>query len=147
MLKDLLPLLRKGDTLILTVAMEGDDQFRVNVTPKLFTLDGDQGADRLALNQPVCITGTAAELDSPEFTATLRRFTAATNTHRHTIDEVEAAHATAAEEKKKAGDAKLAKIAKPAEKAAAKPAKPEAPAKPKEAPAKVTVASATKPLI
>ncbi len=97
MLKDLLPLLRKGDTIGLSIAMEGDNQYRVNVMPKLFTLDGEKGADRLALNTPLTLTGTLEELDSPEFAATLQRFTASATTTRHTIEDVEAAHKTAAE--------------------------------------------------
>ena len=92
MLKTLLPLLRPGDTLGLTIACEasaGTDPvavpatYRINVLPKLFTLDGEKGADRLALNQPLSITGTAEELNSPEFIATLTRFTASTTTLRH----------------------------------------------------------------
>ena len=95
MLKTLLPLLRKGDTLGLTIAMEGEDQYRINVLPKLFTLDGERGPDRLALNQPLTLTGTLAELDSPEFVATLTRFTTSATAARHTIDEAEAAHKSA----------------------------------------------------
>ena len=111
MLKELLPLLRPGDTLGLSIACETPEtpgvdggppqgaRFRVNVLP---TLDGEKGAARLALNTPLSITGTAAELDSPEFAATLTRFTASATIARHTIDEAEAAHQGAAAATKKA---------------------------------------------
>lgn len=117
MLKTLLPLLRKGDTLGLSIAMEGENQYRINVLPKLFTLDGESGPDRLALNTPLTITGTLAELDSPEFVATLTRFTTSATAARHTIDEAEAAH-------KSAGARPPAKKPDAAKPAADKPAKP-----------------------
>lgn len=142
MFNQLSQMLRKGDTVVFTVARENDTQLRVNVMPKLFTLDGENGADRKALNQPVSIVGTIEELESPAFIEQLNRFTASTNSLRATIDDVEAAHKKAAEEKKKAeakpvekksgGSKTAARIAsktKPAE-----PAESEAPAEPEPTP-------------
>jgi PRTRC genetic system protein E len=113
MLQTLLPLLRPGDTLGLTIACEAPEttigdtvtpaRYRVNVLPKLFTLDGETGPDRLALNQPLSLTGSLAEIDSPEFVATLHRYSASTTDLRHTIDDVEAAHKAAKESKGRAG--------------------------------------------
>ncbi len=99
MFKELSPLLRKGDTLVLALSRVDATQFRVTVTPKLFTMDGEKGEDRKSLNQPVVINGTLDELDSPEFAATLERFTASTTGLRMTIDDVEAAHKAAKEGK------------------------------------------------
>lgn len=119
MFKELAPLLRKGDSLVLQFSYENDGPvggtagsvFRVNVIPKLFTLDGDHGEDRKALNNPVSITGTLAELDSPEFAATIQRFTASTIGLRKTIDDVEAAHKDAASRKLKPAATKPAAVA------------------------------------
>ena len=134
MLKELLPLLRKGDTIGFTLACEsnatpGPDggppqgaRFRINVMPKLFTLDGEKSDARLALNTPITITGTAEELDSPAFVETLTRFTASGTALRHTIDEAETAHKAAAEEKKKVPvkPAATKAVAKPTPKPAGK---------------------------
>ncbi len=75
MFKELSPLLRKGDSLAITVSRESDTNLRLTVIPKLFTLDGESGPDRKVLNTPLTITGTVEELDSPGFAATLTRFT------------------------------------------------------------------------
>jgi PRTRC genetic system protein E len=99
MFTELTSLLKKGDTLVLNISLEGDNLFRVNVIPKLFTMDGKQGDDHKKLNQPLTVTGTAAELDSPEFAATLSRFTTSTVGLRQNIDEVEAAHKSATKTK------------------------------------------------
>lgn len=137
MLKEILALLRKGDLINLSIGCEslaGSDpvaqpaRFRVIVTPKLFTLDGEKGADRKALNTPLMVEGTAEELDSPEFAATISRFSASTTALRHTIDEVETTHKQAAEKKK----------AEPAKKSSGgtlPPHKPKTPAKPAPKPA------------
>lgn len=114
MFTQLTELLRKGDTLSLTITREADKSaddaapggptgpvFRVNIYPKLFTTDGEHGADRKALNEPLTVTGTAAELDSPEFLNTLNRFATSTNSLRNTIDDVEKAHQEAKENKSK----------------------------------------------
>jgi PRTRC genetic system protein E len=132
MFKELVPILRKGDTLVITIGHESDGPtgavFRVNVMPKLFTLDGDTGADRKALNTPISLSGTAEELDSPAFIETLNRFTSSAQTCRNTIDEVEATHKAAAEAAKskpapaKSGHKFHKSYSKPAE---TKPAKPE----------------------
>lgn len=144
MFTELSSLLRKGDTLAFTVAREPDGPagpvLRVNIMPKLFTMDGEQGADRKALNQPVSVVATPAELDSPAFVETLNRFTGSTNTLRHTIEEVEANHKSAAEAKRNASKAVAAKAATtktpekksdkaetPAKKATETPAEPAAP--------------------
>lgn len=137
MIKKLASLLKKGDTVTLTVALEGDGQVRLNVYPKLFTLDGEKGSDRKALNQPLTMTGTPEEFDSPEFFAELEKYTGTIAGLRTNLDEVEAA-ATAAKE----SAAKKTAPAKPAVKkpAAVKPApKPavKVPARP--APKGVTV--------
>ncbi len=58
MFKELSPLLRKGDSLAITVSRESDTNLRLTVTPKLFTLDGEHGPDRKSLNVPLTITGT-----------------------------------------------------------------------------------------
>jgi PRTRC genetic system protein E len=130
MFSQLSKLLRKGDTVGLTIGIEGEaggkPTFRVNIMPKLFTLDGEKGADRMALNQPLSVTGTAEELDSAEFVTTLERFAASTVTHRTTIDEVEAAHKTASAAKREAAAKKT-----PAKTAAKTPP---APPKPKTTP-------------
>jgi len=101
MFTELSPLLKKGDTLVITVSKETDTTFRVNVIPKLFTLDGEHGEDRKALNVPVTIVGTLAELDSAEFATTLTRFTKSATGLRQTIDDVEAAQKHARESKLK----------------------------------------------
>jgi len=95
MFKIIESLLRQGDTVSVTVAREGDTHLRVTTFPKLFTMDGDKGSDRQALNQPLCIIGTAEELDA-EFAPTLVKYTHSAMTLRHTLDEVEAAHKEAA---------------------------------------------------
>jgi PRTRC genetic system protein E len=102
MFKELSPLLKKGDTLILTVSRESDTHLRVNVTPRLFTLDGERSENRKALNTPVSLAGTIEELDSPEFAAQLDRFTTSVAGLRLSIEEAEAAH-QAAKPKPKSG--------------------------------------------
>ena len=95
MFTELSPLLKKGDTLVITVSKETDTTFRVNVIPKLFTLDGEHGPQRAAVNQPLSIVATEAELDA-EFGDTLAKYSASTNTLLNTLAEVEAAHKAAA---------------------------------------------------
>jgi len=137
MFNELKQLLRKGDQVILTIAIEDDTQLRVNVFPKLFTLDGENGDNRKALNTPLTITATPDELDSPAFIETLTKLSASTTALRNTLEEVEAQHKAAAEAAKVASAART----KPGAKATdAKPAKaaPVASAKedkPKPAPA------------
>ena len=93
MFQQLQPLLRKGDTLTVTIALDTDPtKLRVNVFPKLFTLDGDKGADRKALNTPLTMVATPAEFDGPEFIDTLTKFGASVTTTRNTLEEVTAAH-------------------------------------------------------
>ena len=111
MFAQLKTMLRKGDTVSVTVAIEDDTQLRVNVFPKLFTLDGEHSDNRKALSTPLSIVATPEELDGPAFIETLTKLGASTNTLRHTLDEVEETH-------KKAADAAKAK---PAAKAAGKP--------------------------
>jgi PRTRC genetic system protein E len=136
MFTELVPLLKKGDTLVITVSKESDTEIRVNVIPKLFTLDGEHGEDRIALNQPITVTGSAAELDGAEFVATLTRFTTSTAGLRQTIDNVEAAHKHAAESKLNPKPAPAARHpSRPATKSAAAlnaPGEPEVAAAPQE---------------
>jgi PRTRC genetic system protein E len=103
-------LLRKGDTVSVSLALENDTQLRVNVYPRLFNLDGQNSDTRAALNQPLSIVGTPAELDA-EFGDTLARFTGSVNVLRHTLEEAESVHKTAA-----------AKVTKSPAKSADKPA-------------------------
>jgi len=128
MFTELKAMLRKSDQVAITIAIEDDTQLRVNVFPKLFTLDGENGENRKALNTPLTITATPEELDSPAFMETLTKFTGSTNTLRNTLEEVEAQHKAAAEAAKvrpgaKAATAKSAKAA-PSSVASAKEDKP-----------------------
>jgi PRTRC genetic system protein E len=107
MFTQLKPMLRKGDTITVTVAVENDTQLRVSVFPKLCTLDGANGDDRKALNTPLSIVATPGELDAPSFIETLEKFSASTNVLRHTLDEVEATHKAAAEAAKKKGGQRI----------------------------------------
>ncbi len=125
MFKELSQILRKGDTLALTIALEGEGKMRVNIMPKLFTLDGENGEDRKALNHPVSIVGTIEELDSPAFVEQLHRFTGSVTELRNTLDEAEAAHKARAEEKKKPASKAPAPKPKPAEKSKPKAAEAE----------------------
>ena len=97
MFAQLKPMLREGDTVTMTIAVENDTELRVTVFPKLFTLDGEHGESRQALNTPLSVTATPEELDSPVFIETLTKFTASTTALRNTLEEVEAAHKAAAE--------------------------------------------------
>ena len=140
MFAQLQKMLRKGDTVSVIIAIENDTQLRVNVFPKLFTLDGENGNDRKALNTPLSLVATPAELDSPAFLETLEKFTASTNVLRHTLDEVEATHKTAAEAAKKkttGGTSSTSPKSKPAK--AEKPAEPKEPKE--EAPKSATAAT------
>ena len=131
MFNELKQLLRKGDQVTLTIAIEDDTQLRVNVFPKLFTLDGENGDNRKALNTPLTITATPDELDSPAFIETLTKFSASTTALRNTLEEVEAQHKAAAEAAKTKPGAKTA-AAKPAKATPVTSAKED---KPKPAPA------------
>lgn len=112
MFKELKQLLRPGDSLTLTIAVQNDTQLRVNVFPKLFTLDGAYGTDRKVLNTPLSLAATPEELDSPAFIETLEKFAGSTNALRHTLDEVQAAHQAAAAAAK-SKPAVAAPVAKP----------------------------------
>jgi PRTRC genetic system protein E len=116
MLKPLLEMLRPGDTLGLTLARQKDGTFIVTVMPKMFTTDGEHGADRKALNTPLQVTGTLEEIDSPEFATTIAGFTESATALRHTLDEAKTVH-------KAAADSKTASASKPAAKSEAKSAK------------------------
>jgi PRTRC genetic system protein E len=124
MFQELKAMLRKGDQVTVTIAIENDTQLRVNVFPKLFTFDGENGEDRKALNTPLTITATPAELDSPAFIETLTKFSTSTNTTRNTLEEVAAQHKAtidAARSKRLGGPGQTGKAA-----AAAKAAEPKA---------------------
>jgi len=97
MFAQLQQMLRRGGTITVNVAVENETELRVTVFPKLFTLDGERGADRQALNTPLSVVATAAELDGPTFLDTLTKFAASANTTRNTLDEVEATHKAAAD--------------------------------------------------
>ena len=128
MFAQLKQMLRKGDTITVNVAIENETELRVTVFPKLFTLDGEHGADRQALNTPLSVVATPEELDGPTFLDTLTKFAASATTTRNTLDEVEAAHkaaADAAKTKPKPGTkpTKALPAAKPAKPAEPEPAK------------------------
>jgi len=145
MFTELKQMLRKGDHVTVTIAIEDDTQLRVNVFPKLFTTDGENGPNRTALNTPLSIIGTPEELDSPTFLKNLTQFTDSTNALRNTLEEVEAAHKTAAEAAKKgkgtsssSSSSKAASASKPGAKPAATSAVASAKAEPAPAPAAPT---------
>ena len=125
-------MLRKGDTVTVNVAIENETELRVTVFPKLFTLDGEQGADRQALNTPLSVVATPEELDGPTFLDTLTKFAASATTTRNTLDEVEAAHKAAADAAKTKSPSRGSATPAKASPAAAKPAKTAAPEPPKE---------------
>ena len=52
-------MLRKGDTVTVNIAVENETELRVTVFPKVFTLDGERGEDRQALNTPLSVVATA----------------------------------------------------------------------------------------
>ena len=115
MFAQLKTMLRKGDTVTVNIAIENETELRVTVFPKLFTLDGEQGADRQALNTPLSVVATPEELDGPTFIDTLTKFTASNTELRNTLATVEAEHKRAAEFAK----AKLKKPGTPAKAKAA----------------------------
>ena len=124
MFAQLKQMLRKGDTITVNVAVENETELRVTVFPKLFTLDGENGEDRKALNTPLTITATPDELDSPAFIETLTKFSASTTATRNTLEEVAAQHKAtidAARSKRLGGPGQTGKAA-----AAAKAAEPKA---------------------
>jgi PRTRC genetic system protein E len=95
MFTQLQKMLRNGDSV--TIAVENNTQLRVSVFPKLAAPGGESGEPHKALSLPLSLVATPAELDSPAFLETLEKFTASAGALRHTLDEVEAAHKTAAE--------------------------------------------------
>jgi PRTRC genetic system protein E len=97
MFAQLQQMLRKGDTVTVNVAIENETELRVTVFPKVFTLDGERGEDRQALNTPLSVVATAEELDGPTFIDTLTKFTASNTELRNTLATVEAEHKRAAE--------------------------------------------------
>ena len=107
MFTQLAQMLRKGDTVTVNIAIENETELRVTVFPKVFTLDGERGEDRQALNTPLSVVATAEELDGPTFIDTLTKFTASNTELRNTLATVEAEH-------KRAADFAKAKLKKPA---------------------------------
>lgn len=97
MFAQLQQMLRKGDTITVNIAVENETELRVTVFPKVFTLDGERGEDRQALNTPLSVVATAEELDGPTFIDTLTKFTASNTELRNTLDTVEAEHKRAAD--------------------------------------------------
>jgi PRTRC genetic system protein E len=133
MFTELKAMLRKGDQVTVTIAVENDTQLRVNVFPKLFTLDGENGEDRKALNTPLTITATPDELDSPAFIETLTKFSASTTATRNTLEEVAAQHKATIDAAKKgrgASSSSSSSKAKPTTAKHAPAAETEAPAEP-----------------
>jgi len=122
MITQLAAMLKPGDTVTFTLALEADGQLRLNIFPKLFTLDGEKGEQRKALNQPLTVTGAPADFDGPDFLDTITKFTASATGLRTTLDEAEAAHADSAK------SAKKDKADKPAARSAAAKPLPEHPA-------------------
>ena len=106
MFAQLQQMLRKGDTVTVNIAVENETELRVTVFPKVFTLDGERGDDRQALNTPLSVVATAEELDGPTFIDTLTKFTASNTELRNTLATVEAEH-------KRAADFAKAKLKKP----------------------------------
>jgi len=97
MFAQLKTMLRKGDTVTVNIAVENETELRVTVFPKVFTLDGERGEDRQALNTPLSVVATAEELDGPTFIDTLTKFTASNTELRNTLATVEAEHKRAAD--------------------------------------------------
>jgi PRTRC genetic system protein E len=120
-IKTLADLLRKGDTLTLILSVEDENKLRLNVIPSLQAKD-----DAAALAQPLTITGTAEELDSPELIETLAKFKDKLTGLRSTLDEAEK-KIKEAEDAAKAEAAKKIEAKKPNKKPAPAPAKPAEP--------------------
>jgi|CZKV01.1.fsa_nt_gi PRTRC genetic system protein E len=98
MIKQLATLLKPGDTVTFTVAIESAGHLRVNIYPRLTNLadDGNRDAVAKALNAPLTLTGTPDDFDSPEFVETLTKFTASIAGLRSSLAESEKTHADAA---------------------------------------------------
>jgi PRTRC genetic system protein E len=112
MFVELLPILRNR-SLMLTLALAGDNAILVNVIPKRLK-DGNSGDD--ALTTPLTVTGTPDELDR-EFASQLVGFTEAFVKLGSNLAEIEAAHATAvkaveAEKKKEMENKRKGSISK-----------------------------------
>ena len=90
MFVELLPILRNR-SVMLTLALVGDQAIRVNVIPKRLK-DSDSGDD--ALTTPLTVTGTPDELDR-EFAGQLVGFTEAFVKLGSNLAEIETAHTTA----------------------------------------------------
>ena len=118
MFTQLQKMLRSGDSVTVTIAVENDTQLRVSVFPKI--TGGEKGDHHKALNTPLSLVATPGELDSPAFLEALEKFTASAGALRHTLDEVETAHKAAAEAAKGKG-----KPSKPKQETTAVPETPE----------------------
>jgi PRTRC genetic system protein E len=128
MLKQIAQILKPGDTVTLVLTAGEADQLHLNVIPRLTPRKGkddddddddDEAKQRMALNQPLTLSGTAAELDSPEAFAALTQYTDGLTGLRTTLAEAEA-EVKKADEAAKAETAKK-KSGKPAPKPAPKP--------------------------
>lgn len=132
LIKDLAAILKKGDTVTLTLAIE-DAGLRFCIFPKLFTMDGEKGEHRKALNQPLTGTGTVEELDSPEFVETIQKYTASILGLQTTLDEAETTHKAAADKGKSSSSSSSSSkgkaAVKPVVKKATLPVRPAAPVK------------------
>ena len=99
MIKQLATILKPGDIVTFTVAIESAGQLRVNIYPRLTNLADDigRGAVTKALNAPLTLTGTPDDFESPEFVETLTKFTTSITGLRSSLDESEKTHAAAAQ--------------------------------------------------
>ena len=125
MFKELAPILKKGDMITFTAALEEHGQLRVNVYPRLRAKDDE---DEDAIIQPLTLIGTPEELDSPAAIEALQKFTTGLTGLCTTLDEAE----------------KATEAAKLSAKAGKPKGKPAAPAAPRPAPSKPLSADAKK---
>lgn len=110
MFKELLPLLRKGDTLLLTIGRTDEgEKLHVGVTPQLAVT----GEPARAINRPIQITADAGELDA-ELHTFLGAHAAKLAGARTVFGELDAQLKAAEEEARKAVVAARSKGAKPA---------------------------------
>lgn len=142
MFKELASLLRKGDTVLATIALiENADpahpRFRLTVHPKLADI-GETAAK--VLNKPFAIEGTADELDV-ELPLNLQGFATSTGTQRDVFAQLETERKAAEAEAKK--DTEAAR--KAADEAKKKRPTPTVPPKAAPAPAKAPIKAAVTP--
>ena len=152
MLKELAPLLKENESVSLILTALPDSQFSLNILPRLGrTKDDDDDDDddnpRNALLQPLTLGGTLDEITSPEAFAAVTKFKDGVTGLRTTLDEAEAATASA-KAKTKPASKPATTPAKPAIKPVIKPAAKAAPVKtpPRPVPGKPGVKATTPPV-